>query len=255
MRVVGVIPARMNSSRFPGKPLASIQGHSMLEHVYGRARACAALSDVVIATCDEVIVRAASGFGAKAIMTSSSHTRASERVAEVAARYEADVFVMIQGDEPLIRPEMIEAAVAPMQRDESIRCINLAAGIRSEHELRDRNTIKVVMARDGRALYFSRESIPNSGNRPFSPGEWHKQVCVIPFRREALLSFASLPRGPLEELESIDMLRFLENGLPVHMVLTDFETHAVDVPDDLEVVSSLLARYPWPAVDMPRAPT
>ena len=111
----------------------------------------------------------------------------------------------------------------------------------------DRNTIKVVMARDGRALYFSRQPIPSAGGRSFGAVDWRKQVCVIPFRREALLSFASLPRGPLEDLESIDMLRFLENGLDVHVVPTDSETHAVDVPADLEIVSLLLARQPWHA--------
>jgi 3-deoxy-manno-octulosonate cytidylyltransferase (CMP-KDO synthetase) len=146
---------------------------------------------------------------------------------------------------------MIETAVAPMLEDASIDCVNLAGRIRSGSELRDSNTIKVVMSRDSRALYFSRQPIPNPVGRPFSPGQWHKQVCVIPFRRQALLSFANLPRGPLEELESIDMLRFLENGLPVHMVRTDVETHAVDVPSDVDVVSSLLARHPWPLADPP----
>ena len=250
-RVVGVIPARMGSTRFPGKPLAAILGRSMLEHVYRRARACTALNEVVIATCDEVIARAASEFGARTMMTSPGHVRASDRVAEVADRYEADILVMIQGDEPLIRPEMIETAVAPMLEDASIGCVNLAGIIRSDRELRDRNTIKVVMSRDSRALYFSREPIPNAGDRPFRPGDWYKQVCVIPFRRQALLSFTYLPRGPLEEIESIDMLRFLENGLPVHMVSTDVETHAVDVPSDVDVVSSLLARHPWPSSGPP----
>lgn len=250
-RVIGVIPARMGSTRFPGKPLAVIHGRSMLEHVFRRARACRALDEVVIATCDEVIARAASEFDARVVMTSPEHVRASDRAAEVADRYPADILVMVQGDEPLIRPEMIESAVAPMLEDASIGCVNLAGIIRSDRELRDRNTIKVVMSRDNRALYFSREPIPSAGDGPFRPGDWYKQVCVIAFRREALLSFASLARGPLEEIESIDMLRFLENGLPVHMVSTDVETHAVDVPGDLDLVSALLARHPWPSSDPP----
>lgn len=243
-RIIGVIPSRMGSTRFPGKPLASIRGVPMLEHVFRRTRACSMLSEVVIATCDDAIARTAAAFGAKAIMTSADHERASDRVAEVAARDDAEIIVMVQGDEPLIVPEMIEAAVAPMLRDPAIRCVNLAGRIRSEQDLVDRNTIKVVMARDGRALYFSRQPIPSAGGRSFGAVDWRKQVCVIPFRREALLSFASLPRGPLEDLESIDMLRFLENGLDVHVVPTDIETHAVDVPADLEIVSLLLARQP-----------
>ena len=244
-RVLGVIPARMGSTRFPGKPFASIRGVPMLEHVYRRSQACAILSEVVIATCDDVIVRAAAAFGARAVMTSTNHERASDRVAEVAAQDDADIVVMIQGDEPLILPEMIEAAVAPMLGDTSIRCVNLAGRILSEYELADRNTIKLVASLDGRALYFSREAIPSAGGRPFSTVDWRKQVCVIPFRRDALSAFASLPRGRLEELESIDMLRFLENGVDVHVVPIEQETHAVDVPADIEIVTSLLVRNPW----------
>ena len=247
--IVGVIPARLGSTRFPGKPLVPIRGAPMLEHVFRRTKACRALSRVIIATCDEEIARAAQGFAAQVVMTSAEHERASDRVAEVASQIEADILVMVQGDEPLVRPEMIAAAVAPMVRDASIGCVKLAGSIRSERELRDPNTIKVVTASDGRALYFSREPIPGRGNRAFSTGVWRKQVCVIPFRRRALLSYASLPRGPLEEFESIDMLRFLENGQPVHIVLTNAETHAVDVPADLEIVSMLLARDPFFVTD------
>jgi len=245
MRVIGVIPARMGSTRFPGKPLASIRGVPMLEHVYRRSQACSILSEIVIATCDDVIVRAAATFGARAVMTSADHARASDRVAEAVAQDDADIVVMIQGDEPLILPEMIEAAVEPMLRDTSIHCVNLAGRILSESELADRNTIKLVASPNGRALYFSREAIPSAGGRTFSAVDWRKQVCVIPFRRDALLAFASLPRGRLEELESIDMLRFLENGVDVHIVPIEHVTHAVDVPADIEIVTSLLARNPW----------
>jgi 3-deoxy-manno-octulosonate cytidylyltransferase (CMP-KDO synthetase) len=250
-RIIGVIPARMGSTRFPGKPLAPIRGVPMLEHVYRRVRGCALLDEVYIATCDDAIARAARAIGAQPVMTAATHERASDRVAEIATRYEADVVVMIQGDEPLIRPEMIDSAVAPMLRDSSINCVNLVGRIRSENELRDRNTIKVVTARDGRALYFSREPIPGACGRAFGTVDWRKQVCVIPFRRHALLSFARLPHGSLEELESIDMLRFLENGLAVHTVPTDCETHAVDVPADVPVVAEMMAHHPWPGDGRP----
>ena len=124
--IVGVIPARMGSTRFPGKPLVPIRGAPMLEHVFRRTKACRALSRVIIATCDEEIARAAQGFAAQVVMTSAEHERASDRVAEVAGHVAADIVVMVQGDEPLIRPEMIDAAVAPMLADETIACVNLS---------------------------------------------------------------------------------------------------------------------------------
>jgi len=244
-RILGVIPARMASSRFPGKPLATICGRPMIEHVYQRTRACHLFNEVVVATCDREIVRATESFGAKSILTSASHDRASDRVAEATARDTAEIVVMIQGDEPLVRPEMIEASVAALLRDATVGCANLATAIRSEDELRDRNTIKVVASLGGRALYFSRQPIPDCGARSLPTHAHLKQVCVIPFRRHALATFASLPRGPLEELESIDMLRFLENGQEVRIVTTDVPTHAVDVPGDVGIVEDLMARHPW----------
>lgn len=141
----------------------------------------------------------------------------------------------------MIRPEMVEAALEPLLVDRSLGCVNLAAPIRSEDELVDPNTIKVVAARTGEALFFSRSPIPHKGNRPFVQAAWMKQVCVIAFRRTALQRFASLPQGPLEIAESVDMLRFLENRIPVHIVPTDIVTHAVDTPEDLAKVATLMA--------------
>ena len=247
MRIIGVIPARMASSRFPGKPLARLCGRPMLEHVYRGTAACTLLDEVIVATCDGEIVRAANAFGARAVMTSPRHERATERVAEATAGDGAGIVVMVQGDEPLIRPAMIEAALAPLLEDPSVGCVNLVSAIRSEEELRDPNTIKVAIAGNGRALYFSREPIPAIGARPFTAGGWFKQVCVIPFRRDVLQRFPSLPRGPLEAAESVDMLRLLENGIPVRVEETLIETHAVDVPGDLDVVERLLAADPWTA--------
>lgn len=239
-RIVAVIPARMGSSRFPGKPLAPLCGRPMLEHVYSRTAACPELDEVVVATCDDPIARVAAGFGARVVMTSPSHQRATDRVAEASADDPAEIVVMVQGDEPMIRPEMITAAVAPMQTNPAVGCVNLASPIRSEQELRNPNTIKTALARNGQALYFSREVIPTLHARSFADSLWYKQVCIIAFRRDALRLFASLPEGPLEQAESIDMLRFLENGLPIHMVLTECATHAVDTPADLELVAALM---------------
>jgi 3-deoxy-manno-octulosonate cytidylyltransferase (CMP-KDO synthetase) len=216
----------------------------MLEHVYRRTAACSLLDEVLIATCDEEIARVANGFGARTVITSPAHERASDRVAEATANDTAEIVVMVQGDEPMIQPAMIAAAVEPMRENPNLHCVNLASPIQSEEELRDLNTIKTVTNRNGEALYFSREAIPTTFGRPFVAGDWFKQVCVIPFRRDALRRFAELPRGPLEAAESIDMLRFLENGIPVRIVRTDLMTHAVDTPQDLELVASLLAADP-----------
>jgi 3-deoxy-manno-octulosonate cytidylyltransferase (CMP-KDO synthetase) len=236
MRVLGVIPARMGSSRFPGKPLARIGGAPMIEHVYRGTAGSRLLDDVVVATCDREIAAACTGFGARAVLTSSTHDRASDRVAEVSAGDDAGIVVMVQGDEPMVTPAMVDATIGALSADPEAACVNLCAPILDEREARDPNTIKVVTSRDGRALYFSRAMIP----AVFVPQALHKQVCVIAFRRDALLQFSSLPRGPLEGLESIDMLRFLENGIPVRMQPTDVVTHAVDTVADLERVSGLM---------------
>jgi len=236
MRVVGVIPARMGSSRFPGKPLAKIGARPMIEHVYRGTAACPLLDEVVVATCDQEIVGAAEAFGARAILTSAAHERASDRVAEACANDPAEIIVMVQGDEPMVAPSMIAAVVAAITSDARIACVNLAATIETEAEARDANTIKVVMSRSGNALYFSRSLIP----AVFAPGALFRQVCVIAFRREALRRFSTLPQGPLERLESVDMLRFLENGIPVQMVHTEVRTHPVDTQDDLARVARLM---------------
>ena len=220
----------------------------MLEHVYRRTAACPMLDDVVIATCDEAIAEAAAGFGARATMTSATHERASDRVAEACAGDSADIVVMVQGDEPLIRPHMIAAAVQPLLQNPAVACVNLAAPIRSEAELSDPNTIKTVFAHNGDALYFSRSPIPSPHPSGFAAGTWFKQVCVIPFRREALRRFSTLSPGPLEIAESIDMLRFLEHGLSVRLVRTDIPVQSVDAPGDLALVESLMMADPWEAI-------
>lgn len=252
-RILGVVPARMGSSRFPGKPLATLLGRPMIQHVFQRTARCRLLDEVVIATCDDEIAKAARGFGARAVMTSADHERATDRVAEASAGDGADIIVMVQGDEPMVQPEMVEAAVRALREDPSLSCVNLAARIRAEEELRDSNTIKLVTDRRGRALYFSRSPIPHDGGQPFHVGTWLKQVCVIAFTHGALREFAALPQGPLEMAESVDMLRFLENRLPVQIAMTAAETHAVDTPDDLARVAALMAAQERPAMGAPGA--
>jgi 3-deoxy-manno-octulosonate cytidylyltransferase (CMP-KDO synthetase) len=238
-RVVAVIPVRIGSSRFPGKPLASLHGLPMIEHVFRRAQFCAQLNEVYVATCDAEIQAVAQGFGATVIMTSATHERATDRVAEAAEHFAADIIVMIQGDEPMITPEMVAASLAPLRSDRSICCINLVHRISSHREFLDPNTIKVVADSNDNALYFSRSPIPKVDFEE-SNVKIFKQVCVIPFSRECLLEFARLPPTPLELAESIDMLRLLEHGRKVRLVETAVTTHAVDTPEDLHLVETLM---------------
>jgi 3-deoxy-manno-octulosonate cytidylyltransferase (CMP-KDO synthetase) len=248
-RIVAVVPARMGASRFPGKPVAPLLGRPMIEHVWRRAMMCDTLDEVYVATCDDSIREVVEGFGGKIIMTSTTHERASDRVAEAAAHIEADIVVMIQGDEPMITPQMIDAAVAPMLIDRTLTCVNLVRRILNRTEYRDPNTIKVVMNVQGDALYFSRSAIPaidfpDLANGASGGPAVFKQVCVIPFRRDYLSQFAQLPQTPLERAESIDMLRVIEHGGRVRLVETEVNTHAVDTPDDLKLVEELMKDDP-----------
>jgi 3-deoxy-manno-octulosonate cytidylyltransferase (CMP-KDO synthetase) len=241
MKIIAVIPARMGSSRFPGKPLAPLLGRPMIEHVYRRTSLCRALSDVFVATCDQEIFESVKAFGGKAIMTSASHERASDRVAEAAVDLNCDVVVMVQGDEPMTHPQMIDESLTPfLGGEEHVACVNLTAKITSQAEFEDRNTIKVVMDENGFALYMSREPIPTRQIQDFEKIPAFKQVCIIPFAAKALQKFSRLEPTPLEVAESVDMMRFIEHGHKVKMVETTFSTHAVDHPPDLELVAGLL---------------
>ena len=244
MKVVGIIPARMGSSRYPGKPLAKILGRPMLEHVYKRSALCRMLDTVAIATPDQEIFEAVEAFGGRALMTSPAHTRASDRVAEAAEVTGGDIVINIQGDEPLIHPEMIELAVQAVADDRSVFCSNLISKITSIEEFHDPNTIKVVRDHSGFALYFSREPIPTRRYESGEPAQAYKQVCVIPFWRETLTQFLELPPTALEKAESIDMLRLLEHGYRVKLVESLFDTHAVDIPEDIPLVEEMMRKDP-----------
>ena len=227
----------MGSARFPGKPLAPILGIPMIEHVYRRTAMCERLDSVVVATCDESIKTRVEAFGGSVFMTSKHHERATDRVAEAAEHVDPEIVVMIQGDEPMITSSMIVEALRPMLQVSSIGCVNLARQVTTEQEFVDPNTIKIVTDVNSNALYFSRAAIPSTA---FGTANVLKQVCVIPFRRSLLRTFAKLPPTPLERAESIDMLRLIEHGIPVRIVKTEIETHAVDTPEDLRLVEELL---------------
>ena len=215
----------------------------MIEHVFRRVKLCSQLEEVYVATCDEEIRNVAEGFGARVIMTSATHERATDRVAEAAEHFEAEIIVMVQGDEPMITPEMIDTALDAIRSDPLTSCVNLVARIDSQREFVDPNTIKVVADLNGNALYFSRSPIPNSHFEQ-TTAKIFKQVCVIPFRRDCLREFARLPPTPLEIAESIDMLRLLEHGRSVRLAETDLATHSVDTPADLQLVETLMNSDP-----------
>jgi 3-deoxy-manno-octulosonate cytidylyltransferase (CMP-KDO synthetase) len=249
MNIVAIIPARMDSSRFPGKPLAKIHGFPMIGHVYQRTRKCEKLSAVYVATCDTEIADYLESVDCQVVMTGSQHVRASDRIAEAIELIEEreknsfDIVVMVQGDEPMVMPQMIEHAIEPLVINGAVQVVNLMTPIQTREEYEDPNTIKVVVGQCSQALYFSREPIPSgSGVEGVFP-LW-KQVCVIPFRRDYLSTFVKLRPTPLEEAESIDMLRILEHGGQVTMVPSPCKTQSVDTPADLERVVRLMANDP-----------
>lgn len=244
MKTIAVIPARMGSTRYPGKPIAPILGHPMIEHIYKRVALSKALDATYIATCDEEIREVAEGFGAKVIMTADTHERASDRVAEAVTNLDADLIVMVQGDEPMTHPDMIDTAVKPFENDAELGCVNLVRRIEQESDFRDPNTIKVVMDQSNNAIYMSRQPIPTLAKTGFADTAAYKQVCIIPFRREMLFRYTNLPPTPLEQLESVDMMRLIEHGYTVKMVPTEFNTQAVDTEADLVRVSRLMENDP-----------
>ncbi len=244
MKTIAVIPARMGSSRFPGKPIANILGRPMIEHIFKRVAMSKSLDTTYIATCDEEIREVAEGFGASVIMTADTHERASDRVAEAVTDLDADLIVMVQGDEPMTHPDMIDSAVAPFKKDSQLNCVNLVRKIEHEADFRDANTIKVVMDRHDNAIYMSRQPIPTMAKAGFAHTAAYKQVCIIPFRRDTLFQYTNLPPTPLEQLESVDMLRLIEHGMHVKMVHTSFNTQAVDTEADLARVAKLMETDP-----------
>lgn len=244
MKVVAVIPARYGSTRFPGKALAPIAGKAMVQHVYERARAAKQVSRAVIATDDERILQAAVAFNGDAMMTRTEHRSGTERVAEVAAHVEADVYLNVQGDEPLIEPAAIDALVAAMAEDESVKVATLCVPIAEPSDIMDPNVVKVVVDFQGDALYFSRAPVPwVRDSKQVVESQHKKHLGLYGFRREALLEFPTLPPGELEKLEQLEQLRLLENGYKIRVVETKYNSVGVDVPEDVARVEELLSKF------------
>ncbi len=245
MNIIAIVPARMGSSRYPGKPLADIHGVPMVGHVTFRTAMSKTLTTTYIATCDDVIMEYAKNAGLNAVMTSSSHTRCTDRTAEAMLAIEkelgitADIVVMVQGDEPMVTPEMIDAAVQPMLDDPTLQVVNLMATMATTDEFEDPSEVKVVTDLHNNALYFSREPIP-SRKKGVTQVPMQKQVCIIPFRRDYLLHFNSLAETPLEIIESVDMMRILENGGTIRMVPITQRTLSIDTPEDHQRVIAMM---------------
>lgn len=239
-KFLGVIPARYASSRFPGKVLVSIGGKTMLQHVYERARMARYLTQVTIATDDERVYEEARRFGASVRMTRADHNSGTDRVAEVASAESAEIVVNIQGDEPLIDPAAIDAAILPMADDPDIVMCTLKKRIEDAREVTDPNTVKVVTGHNGNAIYFSRSTIPYVRDRETAAGFVHyKHVGLYVYRKDFLLRYPDLPVGPLEQAERLEQLRALENGYSIRVVETEYESMGVDTPADLQRVIGL----------------
>jgi 3-deoxy-manno-octulosonate cytidylyltransferase (CMP-KDO synthetase) len=231
-----VIPARFNSSRFPGKALVSIAGKTMLQHVYERASQARYLSKLLIATDDDRICSAARDFGGSVRMTRADHLSGTDRAAEIASAEPADLIVNIQGDEPLIDPDAIDAAVLAMMEDEDVPMGTLKKRIEDQDEITNPNVVKVVTDLAGNAIYFSRCPIPYT--RAGATVHF-KHIGLYVYRRDFLLRYSDLPLGPLEQAERLEQLRALENGHRIRVVETDYDSLGVDTPEDLERVSAL----------------
>lgn len=245
MNIVGIIPARMGSSRFPNKPMKEILGMPMIGHCLKRAELCSDLEEVYVATCDKEIYDYIKSVKGNVVMTSASHERASDRVAEAMIKIEEsskkqiDIVVLLQGDEPMTTPEMISKAIFPLLNDSKINISNLYANINSLDAFEDPNEVKVVMDNNMNALYFSREPIP-SRRKGILNVPMYKQVCVIPFKRDFLIKYNSMDQTTLEIIESVDMMRVLENGYTIKMVYIEEENCSVDTEKDLLNVIELM---------------
>ncbi|HSB32898.1 MAG TPA: 3-deoxy-manno-octulosonate cytidylyltransferase [Nitrospirota bacterium] len=249
--IIALIPARYGSTRFPGKALVPIQGRPMIQWVYERAKRSRLVDRVVVATDDERIRQTVSAFGGEAVMTSPNHTNGTDRIAEVARGLSCDIVVNVQGDEPLIRPEMIDQAIEPMVGDPTIPMGTLGRRIDDPREAFDPNVVKVVFDKNGFALYFSRAPIPWdrdrwAGKRSFSEltleGELYKHFGLYVYRRDFLLRYATLPQTALESREKLEQLRALEHGYRIRVTVTEYESFGVDIPEDLGKILSCLKK-------------
>ncbi len=243
MKVLGIIPARYASTRFPGKPLALIAGKSLIQRVVEQCHAAKSLSEVIVATDDERIATVAKKF-CRVEMTSPNHPSGSDRIAEVASKIPCDAVVNIQGDEPMIEPAVINAVAGALEKCEMSTA---ATRIKTATELDNPNVVKVVVNPAGRALYFSRRTIPylreaasGSPSEQLAAFAFLKHLGIYGYRRETLLRLVKFPVSPLEHAEKLEQLRALENGIEIAVVKVDYDSVGVDAPEDVAKVEELL---------------
>jgi 3-deoxy-manno-octulosonate cytidylyltransferase (CMP-KDO synthetase) len=242
-KVVVVIPARFGSTRLPGKPLVSLAGKPMIQRVYERARMAKKVDRVIVATDDERIVKAVETFGGEARMTRADHRTGTERVAEVAAHVEGEVFVNVQGDEPLLDPVAVDTAVNALLEEVPAMIATVATPIKTAADIMDPNVVKTVLDFDGNALYFSRAPIPWVRDTASKVQVRHlKHLGLYVFQRDALLEYPTLPQGDLERVEQLEQLRWLENGWKIRVAEVEHDAVSVDVPEDVARVEKLLEK-------------
>jgi 3-deoxy-manno-octulosonate cytidylyltransferase (CMP-KDO synthetase) len=238
MHILGIIPARFASTRFPGKPLVDIAGKSMIQRVYEQSKKCTQLSEVIVATDDDRIFEHVHSFGGKAVMTSPTHQSGTDRCAEVAEKHpEYDVIINIQGDEPYIDPEQISKLIGCFKVADT-QLATLIKKVSSEQELHNTNSPKVIINKNSEAIYFSRSPLPHI--RGQEPQNWllhftyFKHIGIYGYRADILKQITKLPVSPLEKAESLEQLRWVENGYKIKVAETEIETIAIDTPEDLK---------------------
>lgn len=234
MKAIGIIPARYESSRFPGKVLVEIKGKPMLQYVWERSRQAASLERVIIACDDERIMKRALDFGAEVLMTSKHHASGTDRIAEIANPLDIDIVVNIQADEPLIHPSMINALVEVFKDNPEVTISTLAKKITNKEDLFNPNVVKVVLDKNDFALYFSRAAIPHlAANSQAKEVSYYKHIGLYAYTKDFLFIFKKLPPSRLENIEKLEQLRILENGYKIKIAQTQFDTVGVDRPEDL----------------------
>lgn len=234
MKITGIIPSRYNSSRFPGKPLADIGGKTMIRRVYEQATQAKLLNDVIVATDDERIAEEVKSFGGKVQMTSANHSNGTERCAEVAKKIDTDIVINIQGDEPFIEPVQIDL-LAECFADSNTQIATLIRKIDWDDELKNPSRIKVVLNKKNEAMYFSRSIIPNPiSKQHFDELEFYLHIGIYGFKKNVLLDLVQLAPTPLEGTESLEQLRWLENGYKIQCKTTSHISIAIDTPEDIE---------------------
>lgn len=240
--VTAVIPARMASTRFRGKPLARILDLPMIEHVRRRVLLAGVADRAVVATCDREIADVVEAMGGQVVMTRDTHERCTERVAEAIGSVTGDVIIMVQGDEPLLIPEAVARVVEPVLADDSLGCSNLLCRLVSEEDRENPDVVKAACDMTGNVMFFTRAGIPVARERGETPV--FRQTGIIAFRRELLNKYATLPPTPLERAESIDMLRLVEHGIRIRGVVTSHNMIGVDWPKDVTAVEVELRENP-----------